>query len=143
MNLFAKLRYTVLGILISALVFGLAMPALASRPTKTIQVSTGITVYVDGSRLNAGEPFLYEGTTYLPVRAIGEAYGKAVKWVGETSSVYIGQESGATPSIMVSDMAYSNGTPYRVSVSERDSQGNMQFNTIICEGTNNYMINNK
>jgi len=57
-----------------------------------------IKIIIDGELItpkdpngNTVEPFIYNGTTYLPVRAIGEAYGKPVDWEGETSTVYIGK----------------------------------------------------
>ena len=37
------------------------------------------------------EPFIYNGTTYLPVRAVGEVFGKNVSWDGNTKTVYIGE----------------------------------------------------
>gem|GEM_PF-1353894 len=40
------------------------------------------------------EPFIYQGTTYLPVRAVGEAIGKRVIWDGNTKTVYIGGAPG-------------------------------------------------
>lgn len=40
------------------------------------------------------EPFIYQGTTYLPVRAVGEAIGKKVTWDGETKTVYLGEKPG-------------------------------------------------
>ena len=40
------------------------------------------------------EPFIYNGTTYLPVRAVGEALGKQVGWDGKTKTVYIGEVPG-------------------------------------------------
>ena len=43
------------------------------------------------------EPFIYNGTTFLPVRAISEALGKEVEWDGPTSSVYIGEYTGKPP----------------------------------------------
>ena len=36
------------------------------------------------------EPFIYKGTTYLPVRAIGEAFGEEVEWDGKNAVVYVG-----------------------------------------------------
>lgn len=39
---------------------------------------------------NIVEPFVYEGTTYLPVRAISNALGEDVDWDGDTNTVYIG-----------------------------------------------------
>jgi hypothetical protein len=45
------------------------------------------------------EPFIYNGTTYLPVRAVSDALGQLVEWDGKTSTVYIGKkpEGTATP----------------------------------------------
>lgn len=37
------------------------------------------------------EPFIYNGTTYLPVRAVGEALGKEVDWDGKNQTVYVGE----------------------------------------------------
>ncbi|MBQ7876642.1 MAG: copper amine oxidase N-terminal domain-containing protein [Clostridia bacterium] len=40
-------------------------------------------------------PFVYEGTTYVPVRAIGEAFEKTINWEQETKTVYIGEKGGS------------------------------------------------
>ena len=37
------------------------------------------------------EPFIYNGTTYLPVRAVGDAIGKQVTWDGGSKTVYLGE----------------------------------------------------
>ena len=39
------------------------------------------------SKVPEKEPFIYDGTTYLPVRAVGEAVGKTVGWDGKTNTV--------------------------------------------------------
>lgn len=58
-------------------------------------------MYVDGMRVNtSAEPFIYNGTTYLPVRAAGEALGENVHWDGSTKSVYIGERPGAVDYLM-------------------------------------------
>jgi len=56
-----------------------------------------ITVYVNGTIITptdvtgaSTEPFIVDGTVYLPVRAIGEALGLNVEWSGATNSVYVG-----------------------------------------------------
>lgn len=38
------------------------------------------------------EPFLYNGTTYLPVRAAADAMGVDISWDQETYTVYLGQK---------------------------------------------------
>lgn len=49
----------------------------------------------DGNIVN---PFIYDGTTYLPIRAVSEALGETVDWDGSTNTVYIGTERPiATP----------------------------------------------
>ena len=78
----------------------LGSPVLARNFSKTIDiVYKDIKILVDGSLIipkdakgRIVEPFIYEGTTYLPVRAISEALGKQVEWDGATNSIYIGEQ---------------------------------------------------
>ena len=71
----------------------------ASEGVRNIEaVFKNIQIYVDGNKItprdSAGkeiEPFIYNGSTYLPLRAVGEAVGKEVSWDGATSSVYLGK----------------------------------------------------
>ncbi|MBQ6697810.1 MAG: hypothetical protein IJN09_02065 [Oscillospiraceae bacterium] len=41
---------------------------------------------------NIVEPFIYNGTTYLPVRAVGEALDRVVSWDNERSAVHIDEK---------------------------------------------------
>jgi len=43
------------------------------------------------------EPFIFEGTTFLPVRAVSDALGIPVGWDGITSTVYLGNVPGGAP----------------------------------------------
>jgi len=69
---------------------------------KTITVQyAGIKLVVDGIQVTPKdangavvEPFVYNGTTYLPVRAVGSAIGQEVDWDGTTRTVYIGKIPG-------------------------------------------------
>jgi len=80
----------------------------AASNTKTIEaLYNNIKIYVDGVKIepmdangNTVEPFIYNGTTYLPVRAIGEAIGKTVTWDGATQSVYLGEKPGDVQYLM-------------------------------------------
>ena len=59
---------------------------------------------------NIVEPFIYNGTTYLPVRAVGEALGKEVSWEGSTHTVYIGGQvtdySRPAKEVPLSELSY-------------------------------------
>lgn len=100
------------GVVVTLLVLGLSVPALAVAG-KTIEVFGGIKIYVDDVELHpvdsAGNPidiFVYNGTTYLPVAAVSKALGKPVQWEGSTRSVYIGKHSSSTPAAYLSEMDY-------------------------------------
>lgn len=63
----------------------------AAGEWKNIQVlSNDIKVVVEGKQITA-DNFLYNDTTYLPMRAIGEALGKDVSYDGNTNTAYIGE----------------------------------------------------
>lgn len=91
-------------ILVAVLCCSLALvtAAYATNATKTIQAAyMNIKLVIDGvpvtpkdSNGTTVEPFIYNGTTYLPVRAVGEALGKQVGWDGKTKTVYIGEVPG-------------------------------------------------
>ncbi len=60
------------------------------------------------------EPFIYNGTTYLPVRAVGEALGKEVNWDGKNQTVYVGEGKKADNSkVYMTDVLvpYGGNTP--------------------------------
>ena len=92
-------RGFVTGVLASVLVATTIAPAAASA-LREIRVSMGgIKIYVDGNlkkptdaKGNVVEPMIYDGTTYLPVRALtGMLTDKEVSWDGNTETVYIGK----------------------------------------------------
>jgi len=63
----------------------------------------------DGTKI---VPITYNGTTYLPLRAISEAVGLETSWDGGTKTVYLG-EKGGQPS----------GNTSRSSASRRNIRG--------------------
>lgn len=97
-----ELHGFMIGMLTMALLMGILIPATAASTKKTISVTTGVPIYVDGVEMkptdangNPVETFLYNGTTYVPLRAISQYLGKAVKWDGDSRKVYIGKAPGA------------------------------------------------
>ena len=90
-----RIQGFIIGVLIYLLVFGGA--TFAAEIYKQLEVTyRDIKIEIDGETVtpkdaagNIVEPFASNGTTYLPVRAIGEALGKEVDWDNETSTVII------------------------------------------------------
>lgn len=85
-----------------AMVLALPIASAAGLAKKTITVSTGVNLVVDGVDViptgENGKPvetFLYNGTTYVPIRAITQIFGKGISWDGTTGTVYIGEQPGA------------------------------------------------
>ena len=94
-----RLQGIVMGVVATVLLFG-GVAAAAAR-TQDINVTfRDIKLMIDGKEFtprdsdgNIVEPFIYQGTTYLPLRAVGEAFGMDIDWKSDTSTVYI--DSGA------------------------------------------------
>lgn len=84
-------------ILVGVLLLSSAIFAASFRKNITVDYM-GIKLVVDGKEVIMGndmagnkiEPFAYEGTTYLPVRALAEALGKTVQWDEATNTIFIG-----------------------------------------------------
>lgn len=98
-----NIRSFLIGALTMAVAFTLAFPAGAQMVGKTIEVFTGVTIYVDGVEMkptdangNPVETFVYNGTTYVPLRAVSQSLGENVQYDGATQSVYIGDDPRMT-----------------------------------------------
>lgn len=134
-----------LGVLATLVVLGLAIPALAAA-SKTIEVFTGVKIYVDDVELHPtdanGNPvdvFIYDGTTYLPARAVSEAAGKMIQWEGATQSVYIGKHSSDSPVAYLSDLDYfTETTTFVVNAVTKDNLGNEHAHSIYTYYGNGY-----
>lgn len=79
--------------------------AFSKQISETAQLFyNNIKIYIDGGEIvpkdangNIVEPFTMNGTTYLPVRAISNVFGKDVEWDGATQSIYIGEKDHTKP----------------------------------------------
>lgn len=75
--------------------------ALAFSGQKSIQaVYNNIKLVIDGKPYtpkdasgNVVEPFTYNGTTYVPLRAVATAFGKDVNWDAASATVTIGSQN--------------------------------------------------
>lgn len=94
-----RLQGLVAGILIGVMLTGGVV--FAKQATETISVIyDNIRILIDGKEYqptdangDAVEPFAYNGTTYLPVRAIANAFDKDVDWEAQTSTVTLGSKN--------------------------------------------------
>lgn len=75
-----------------------------------------INIFIDGGKFTAKDvngnvvnPLLIDGTTYLPVRAIGEVFDKEVAWDGETKTVTLTSKEAPViiGTVISSDKVYS------------------------------------
>lgn len=148
-----KAGWFISGVLTALLVMSLASPAVAALAGKMIQVYTGVNVYVDDVLIqpkdangNPVEVFVYNGTTYLPIRAIGNALGKTVQWDAKTSSAYVGKHSSDQPAVWLKDLDYYYGDGNRWSIKDqmKDNLGNVHEKVITVEygsGSRVYKLN--
>lgn len=98
-----RLQGVIAGVLVGGLLTsGVAFAKQISENAELIY--NNIKIFVDGAEIipkdangNTVEPFIYNGTTYLPARAISNALGQEVEWVGDTQSVYIGKKDQTVP----------------------------------------------
>ena len=98
-----KAPWFVAGMLCATMLATTVGPALAAvMVPQTLEVHTGVEVYVDDKRIDAGEThgnpdaFIYNGTTYVAVAAVSKSLGEKVIWDGENKRVYIGDHDGAS-----------------------------------------------
>lgn len=103
------------GMLTMLLIMTLVVPAAATvgKVTKELEYRN-INVTLDGKELdlrdvkgNSVEPFMFEGTNYLPVRALAESLGLNVAWNGQTATVVLTTDAYAA----AQQTATTTGTP--------------------------------
>jgi|GEM_PF-7086207 len=86
----AGVLFTILAVTLTSTVFG-------TQLNQTITaIYRDIKIIIDGKEIipknadgNIAEPFIVDGTTYLPVRAISEAVGYDVSWNDETNTIVL------------------------------------------------------
>ena len=107
-----RLQGLILGVLIGTLLT--SGVAVATNTTTLYDVITdGVKIVLDGKEFictdangNIVQPMIYNGTTYIPVRAVSSAFGKAVYWDGEEQTVYLGNMNGKleNPTLKLEDI---------------------------------------
>ncbi len=108
-----KMRTILIGVL---LVCAMCSTIFAKSVSETAELFyNNIKIYIDGAEIvpkdsngNTVEPFTMNGTTYLPVRAISNAFGQEVEWDGETQSIYIGKKDQTKPDNYLDRIQYND-----------------------------------
>ncbi len=139
-----------LGALTTLLIVSLTIPALAATDTKSIEVRSGIRVFIDGKELspkdvngNQVEVFLYNGTTYLPARVISEAFGKSIQWDSSVQGIYIGNHASSTPAAYLSQLDYFNkSSTWFFDEITKDNLGNEHLHSFRNSSSSVYGISN-
>ena len=109
-------------------------------------------VYVDDVKIepqdehgNPVEVFSYNGTTYLPVRALSKAFGKPIQWDGKTLSVYVGKHSSDKPAVWLENLDYfdSDGHTLKASKDTKDNLGRVYEHALrpTCRSSTTYKLN--
>lgn len=130
---------------LAGLLSGLAIVStVAATPVGTTLenvVIDGIRIVIDGKEFTCtdanGEvvkPMRYNGTTYIPVRAVSTAFGKAVYWDGEEETVYLGKMDGKLkePTAKLTDLKNIAGNNYVTAKNIFDNYDNFYNSAIYC-----------
>ncbi len=100
-----QLKGFISGVLVTMLLLGSVGTAMAAVGTASANLEyNNIKVTLDGVPVNlvdadgnAVEPFIINGTTYLPVRAVAGALGLDVNWDAATKTVILTRPGSAQP----------------------------------------------
>ena len=104
-------KVTKMLLLLVLVVSMLVVPAVATNgAVKATLHYQNIKILLDGEEVkpvdvngDSTEPFIIDGTTYLPVRAVAEAVGCDVEWDGETNAVSISSEKQDAAEVITPD----------------------------------------
>ncbi len=120
-NFFTKFKMFFVGFLFSSFIFiGVTVFADSGQWQKWNVFIPNIRVFMDekvvilkDAKGNRVEPVQYNGTTYLPLRALAETIGKEVYWDKDTGDIYLGknQFTASTVTSTSTPTITSNPTP--------------------------------
>lgn len=106
------MKKTNLGIITAVAAVSLTVGVAASGVVEdiTAQLRGDLKIIIDGKTQTFQDvngqvvyPVMYNGTTYLPLRAIGGVMGKPVAWDGDTQTVTLGEKDALHSVIAISD----------------------------------------
>ncbi|MEA4987580.1 MAG: copper amine oxidase N-terminal domain-containing protein [Anaerovorax sp.] len=149
-----KIKGFLSGMIVTTLVLGLSLTSFAETGTKNISIGySNIKIYINEKltamkdpKGNAVEPFVYNGTTYVPLRAISEALGQEVSWNNSTKSIYVGTQpadiSNWKEEYEFSNGNYTSGTDFSAgtyTITAVKGGGNVSSSNLLSGGINAIM----
>ncbi len=132
-------------VLAMCMVLSVTLTAAAVQETKNGNITyREIKITLDGTELipvdaagNSVEPFIYNGTTYLPVRGIANALKLSVAWDAQTSTVTLSE--GGTSIAPLSGAKASVGT-YLKKIAYRDISIVLNGEKLVPKGTDGSIV---
>ncbi len=122
------------------LVICFAMGASASGLLQTIEayLNYGITIKLDGQEQVMYDavgtrvyPISYQGTTYVPIRAVSNMLGIDVNWDGTTDTVLLGKTGEYKDFIESFLPYYIGGNHYKYADGQKYQFGNIEYNHFV------------
>ena len=109
-----KTKGFIAGALAATTIFGAGIGVSADSLQKAATlIYNNIKICIDGNYIepkdangNKVEPFIIDGTTYLPVRAVASALGKEVAWDGNTNTVFLGAKPEQKTTVAKNDVIF-------------------------------------
>lgn len=146
-----QIRSFLIGVFLTILLGSLVTTVFAGGKSKTINVSTGVSMYMDDRQVTPtdanGKPvevFVYNGTTYIPVRAVSKLFDTPIQWDGKTRGVYIGKHSSTTPAAYLEELEPFTGFNLKCATNEgivTDNVGTRRNHVLITRNGDNTFDN--
>lgn len=126
--------------LVLALVLCFAIGAVAANNLEKIQayLNYGVKIKYDGQEQEMFDangvrvyPITYNGTTYLPVRAVAGLFGEAVDWDGANNTVLLGNNGEYIDFIETFSPFYIGGNHYKYADAQKYYFGSIEYNHFV------------
>lgn len=105
----SNIKSFVLGALVTSLFTGSV--AYAAGGNQIEVYFKNLKYMIDGveKKPTEGQGFIYEGTTYVPLRFIGESLGKEINWDGATETIWVGKRDDSVKYLADLEYARTDG----------------------------------
>lgn len=133
----------VAGVMTTLLLLGFVFPSLAAYQKQATLYYNNIRIMLNGKEIipkdekgNVVQPFIIDGTTYLPVRGIASALGLSTQWDSTFNAVKLSNDSNTSSSNYSRSNPAPIGTTQTITV--QSYSGNFNVSITILESTRGY-----